>query len=263
MLEDLNNFNWGLLMILVSYSDKFLMKWVCFLIITLATNAFGMTLNYDEQRVFSEIVKDLMDFCPPSECVYVGVGRSPTVVMKVLEEQEGLKPIHLPLTYGRELKSENRDLTTNERKRIYKHFDNFIPTDIDGKKVVLIDYTQTGAGIDLADKHLSEWSRERNLKFSIGQYRMTPDYFELEKNTNRKRVFKLSGRYSEIATNLAKRKYSRFSKYDPFQITTSNNTSDYNPPRLNKQYKSIKVKPKSFKGICIGSILDKFLSSSK
>lgn len=208
----------------------------------------------------------IKEHCPPSECIYVGIGRSPTPVLAILESSASNHVTHLPLTYGREFKDSGRGLTALERERLFQHFDHFMPHKdiLNNKKILLIDFTLSGDGLELSSQHIKEWAKSRSGKFNVSQFAI--DLIGDDDTPSRKYI-SLSDDYKDIADKFVLKKYSEYSKYGQFQVAyqeTNPANFIYSPPQLNPRYDELRLKGSLISSLeipskgnkCITQILD-------
>lgn len=211
------------------------------LYLLLANLSYAYELTSSEYKALKRMTEEIKSYCPPSDCIYIGVGRSPTPLIAILESDNENKTIHLPLTYGREFKDEGRDITPNERKRLFKHFETFIPIDSDFKKkrILLIDFTLTGEGLNSANEHLNEWINSKKLNFNLSQFAI--DLIGDDDTPTRKYI-SLSDDFSEISEQFVLKKYSQYSRYEQFNVSLSDlEDQRYIPPNKNPAYHDLKV----------------------
>jgi len=114
----------------------------------------------NEVRILG-LVEAVEATCPPSKCVYVGLGRSPTPLIAALQAKHGdAAALNLPLSGfhvadpGRVafLEGMRGPLSGSERAALVQHLDHFLGPRIEsarrqGKRLVAIDYADTGATI--------------------------------------------------------------------------------------------------------------------
>lgn len=107
------------------------------------------------------LVDNIKSKCPPSKCIYIGIGRSPTPITTLMRLQPGLNVIDLPLSNFRyvagirsKIPGPSYALTTNQKDILFEHFKNYLPENIKGKTLMLIDYSVSGLSIASASEFI-------------------------------------------------------------------------------------------------------------
>jgi hypothetical protein len=130
-----------------------------------------------------ELTKIILERYPPDEYVYVGMGRSPTPITAMLKTLFGDDAaINVPLSnmatfspnpkqkgvfMGDDGELHSVGPPTRTQERVYNlrhHLDQFIPPDekLGGRKILLIDYANSGDSLVNGDREIREYLRERN-----------------------------------------------------------------------------------------------------
>ncbi|MEO0335664.1 MAG: hypothetical protein AAF202_04690 [Pseudomonadota bacterium] len=99
-----------------------------------------------EFELFDSFAQRILSDYPPSQYFYVGVGRSPAVLMAILASRSPENWANLPASAAKWMtfyKLENPD------SEVVTHFNRFLPTTetLGGRKVLLIDHVQSGLGL--------------------------------------------------------------------------------------------------------------------
>lgn len=100
------------------------------------------------QQATQEILKDI-----GPESVIVGVGRSPTALMAILASIIPRQTFTVPISYFRKLRG---DFSQSEITELNNRFQVFLPPpdELLGKKILVLDYSQSGASLDAFINHL-------------------------------------------------------------------------------------------------------------
>jgi hypothetical protein len=154
---------------LIKYIFYFL--WIFFNLLGHVSAQEWFENNFDE---LARLRDQIFAACPPRECVYVGVGRSPTAVTAFLSAS--LDPsiaknivIDIPLSglqgYGG-IKDQARLDTISSR--FAQVFDTYLPPEkINGKRVVLIDTADSGNTLAAVHDNLSRYTRKKGLQVIV------------------------------------------------------------------------------------------------
>lgn len=109
----------------------------------------------------AKIAVDILKNYPPKDYIYVGLGRSPSPLVAYLKSH-GYDARTLPLgglkLDGKTMKRPMPDLKKAERARLKHLIDQHIPshTGRGGKKILLLDYVQSGEGLRVGKKLVKE-----------------------------------------------------------------------------------------------------------
>lgn len=129
-------------------------------------------------KEISDLVTEITHRFPPDQYYYVGVGRSPTPIIALLQEL-GLDALNLPLTQlnshaanvDRRFPAGFEPLKPREQERLFEHFERFLPTpqQLKGRRILLIDYTINGFGLRNARSYLRLFAEKMrdDLRFKL------------------------------------------------------------------------------------------------
>jgi hypothetical protein len=138
------------------------MKTACFYYLFLVGFLFhticqGMISDHEFRTIY-QISERIKVLCPPSTCVVIGVGRSPTAIMAYLHYAW-----NLPLTnfrYG--VRASNLD--QNELRKLFEHFSIFVPSmeKLNNRSVMLLDFASINGGesIVAASRYIKAYFNE-------------------------------------------------------------------------------------------------------
>lgn len=122
-----------------------------------------------EVESLKSIVSEIVKRFPHDQYLYVGVGRSPTPVIVLLEKMYKNSTLHFPAS---KLKWVRPDFTDAEDNKIYKeHFDKFFNNKQlvkNNKKILLIDLIQSGMGLVHAKKFFEKYAKKDSKILAIG-----------------------------------------------------------------------------------------------
>jgi hypothetical protein len=211
--------------------EPFFIKIVFLLgIVSSSLHAFGareIHLAQLEEPLYQEVrhlTQKVLEICPPQECFYVGVGRSPTPVMALMELLFPENLVTLPLTYfrydypGASHSERGRYfLSKIQEQRLRLHLKRFLPSpeDLKNKKLLLIDFAITGESllsasyfvrkhVDLSALTLAFVSSEDAL--------FDPEAIDVK--------IKLLSDYPELYSSFAMQMFDGLAKYGQYKISS-------------------------------------------
>lgn len=191
------------------------------------------------QRLTAKIQKNY----PPSDYIYVGVGRSPALVTAFLDAL-GSEVINLPLS-NLSNKKEGQSLDYNT---LSKHFESFLLTD-SKKKMLFIDFSTRGRTI-LALEEIIETLRFKGLfnlanKFEFFLMVDQMDYevhvkkaLESSLNSNFS-VYTLSRKPKSLGVALREQHFDNFSMYYQYDVLDAEDRTVYENPLFRHLDKAI------------------------
>ncbi|MBF0106924.1 MAG: FHA domain-containing protein [Deltaproteobacteria bacterium] len=115
------------------------------------------------------VAREILNRYPPEDCVYVSLGRSPAAIAATIAQNERATVVTLPMTSVWEqipadakgsvdpLLYKNLDSSAQENTRRYLA-EHLPPSgELKGRKVVVIDYTTSGAGLAIGADYISSY----------------------------------------------------------------------------------------------------------
>lgn len=119
-------------------------------------------LEQQEWGSIHQISQQILALCPPTTCVVIGVGQSPTPFMAYLQTKQPDYAFSVPLSNFRHgLQSD--ELDQEDLKRLYAHFQQFLPSKntLAQRSVMLLDYVATkGESILAASRYIERYFRD-------------------------------------------------------------------------------------------------------
>lgn len=117
--------------------------------------------------------------CPVSECVIIGLGRSPAPFISELRHGNN-RAYNLPLSQFHFNRFE-QILDSAAIETLYKHFDNSLGdlSSFKGKTILLLDYAQSGESLFSAQQHLDDFFIDRKIKTIIESIAITTTHHEV------------------------------------------------------------------------------------
>lgn len=144
---------------------SFLLKHIVYFL--LANALFGIITPiaaanwYEDVR---DISIDLFKQYPPGEYHYVIIGRSPTPFAMFFENLGLASVSQIPLSGMRRIEyPDSPNFTPKMRKRLHKHLDKYFPSEhrLNGRKVLVLDYSSGSDGFDRTIKHIHDYMQSR------------------------------------------------------------------------------------------------------
>ncbi|MEH2202735.1 MAG: hypothetical protein V7K53_01475 [Nostoc sp.] len=131
-------------------------------------------LSKGEYDQIKELVENIEKQYPPEKYYYIGMGKSPTPIIAFMKAK-GIPASNIPLSKfspkPNNIRKEDRDkyknnekqLTQEQKEELKRHFDNFVPQagKLQGKNILLIDYTQSGRSLIASHAHIVEYLNEK------------------------------------------------------------------------------------------------------
>lgn len=149
--------------------------------------------SYGEERLLQEkdmagfyyVARLLRDQDRNDTFVYVGLGRSPVVLMEFMRKVFTSPAYDLPLsitTTPEDYERGWRDVDCDETMRNF--LDEYLPIDLDQKTIVLIDYVDSGYSLSSAERLLKKYVKQKGFKTDIMIAPLTEIKEFLEKKTS-------------------------------------------------------------------------------
>lgn len=177
--------------------------------------------EYDELRVLSV---DILKRFPPDQYYYLGLGRSPTLVMAFLSEATQGTTANLPLSEVKKvpLQMDRLGIPLEKIKpKLFEHFSRFVPApeSLDGRKILLIDFVDSGDSLALTYEWLREYLAracancgievlglsETGKGYGYKLFRLPATFIELE------------SKYPRLSQKVFNQEYDVFSEYPQFK----------------------------------------------
>jgi len=136
-------------------------------------------IRQDEYAEIRAFCLQVLSRYPIDDCLFIGIGRSPTPMIGFFQEAGAAHAMNLPLSQFRhrpmgravEIDEKKTDryqaLSESAVKALYQHFDRFFLFDAEAwrrKRWVLVDFSQTGDTLVSAFDYLSAYLRHRKTK---------------------------------------------------------------------------------------------------
>jgi hypothetical protein len=115
--------------------------------------------NYSEIR---DLSLSILQRYPPSEYWYVGIGRSPTPIMRFFEEMGVQTVSQMPLSGMSDFPKKGPMSEADQRARLWSHFERWLPSK--AKKILVIDYTAGGGGLTHTKNELEGYFENRRKR---------------------------------------------------------------------------------------------------
>lgn len=239
------------------------------LILFLSNN--GFSANLIDNKTFKEIAKvseEIIENCPPRDCLILGIGRSPTPILAFLEASGNTNVSSIPLTGFRYNPFDETSLLPNEEDELFKHFDRFVKDNIDSKKkIVVVDFSVSGRSAFAATSYLKKYLKEKEHKIKVSPVIVSKESSIFNSSVGRtSKSYKVESfthieleKDSTLGGQMLRSKYDNLSPYGTYEAYGT-----YRPdPIKKKQYLDLveKMKSKISKKKFIGAIcLRRFFS---
>lgn len=217
----------------------------CFICLAIGSHSVWAQIpDYNVSQVIS-IIEEMKKRCPPQECLFVGIGRSPTIFTSAMRLQDGLEVVDIPLTGFRYVAKPEHEiprmtymLGRDKRDILYAHFDNYLPKELTKKKIMLIDFSVSGGSIASASDHMELFLKDyRKLsappELSVfvltgddQQIKYIEELFDYRKITHR-HILGLDSAYPDIYRLLYDQEFDDLARHGSFNIRDYYSVADY------------------------------------
>lgn len=183
--------------------------------------------DYVELR---DLAQRIFKICPPRECLYVGVGQSPTPLLALIEAVTGETTISLPLSDVRQLQSQtDSGVLTAIEQGMRRHLSRYL-NPRETRKILVTDFVATtGASLTFAYSAIKEFLPNNE----VHGFAMTAFGPRDRAEISIQRLESAGIRYRQLSrrlyTRIHERSYrslGRVSKYDVMKLAAL----EYEPP---------------------------------
>ncbi|MFA6003162.1 MAG: hypothetical protein WC881_03755 [Elusimicrobiota bacterium] len=166
-----------------------------------------------EYELFQDMAAEILQRFPPQRYYYVGVGRSPTVLLDILRALDPAIAGQLPA--GKATHARAEYIVGESAQQMQAHLSRFLPDPeaLGGRKLLLIDHVESGLGL----KHVRElvarsWGEDRVESLALVCRKSPNSSMEHIKEQGHQELF-----YDPVAQlkRFASERYDRFSEYTP------------------------------------------------
>jgi hypothetical protein len=136
---------------------------------------FDVDMAIEHYPLTRDVVLAIWENYDPKFHIFIGIGRSPTPIIAFMQAaSQDVVSINLPLKNirGFKLGGVNRlerpqMFNAAAIERLDQHFDHFLPQDLQNKKIIVIDYADTGASLDIASQEIRRYYLQRQPNLNI------------------------------------------------------------------------------------------------
>jgi len=195
------------------------------------------TLTYDYEG-FQKTAQELLEVFPPDKYYYVGVGRSPTMLMSMLEEM-GVKGAEIPLSNVRGYEKIRNEATD---KALKEHLKRYIPSpeELKGRKILMIDFPASGKTFSNVSELLRDAMREAGHKEPPEGLFLGRDPSWSPRETIRIKTHNLVRAVNEIQTGLLQGDFDKLGRYETFDAEKLTGTGNLPAPEENPHYSTFR-----------------------
>jgi hypothetical protein len=215
-------------------------------------------IRQDEYLEIRNLCVQMLSRYRVEDCLFIGIGRSPTPIIGFFQEARAAHARNLPLSQfrhrpvGRAVEIDEKKidryqaLSDGALKALYQHFDRFFLFDAEAwrrKKWVLVDFSQTGDTLVSAFDYLSAYLRHRKTKagcpglemLCLVDPRYDPQKIMGAFGRRPARVWKIDG-YPSLCGGLSMQRYDLASEFGTFVVDDSGRV-----PVRNDAYKRLRA----------------------
>lgn len=179
----------------------------------------------EEFLQFREICQRILALFPADQYLYVGVGQSPTSILRFLEAYHPGSTFDLPFSGAyRGMRIGTSDCAETEKDNLFNHFSRMLPGTIDrqGKKIVMIDYCLRGASLRGAHYAVVKYLQENGIDCEVKALALDGSSDKLETTsleiTNDSMTVIRIRDYGAVSNNWCGQSYDAWSRYGYFHF---------------------------------------------
>lgn len=206
-----------------------------------ASTLFGKSARVDLQLI-SEAYKvslQIAKHCPKKDCLVVGIGRSPTIIIDILDRTKLANSVILPLSNFRYNPHDGDKagdatgmiLTGRQRTNVITYIGERIEQHVlsNIKKVFFIDFSITGKSVFAASEYFKEYTKQKNMNIQteLGIIGDVERFISISKNKKSFKVNKESVKIFPIGDErplyraLSLQVFDSYSKFQELEIKRS------------------------------------------
>jgi hypothetical protein len=173
-----------------------------------------------------KVAAQVTELCPPADCFYIGVGRSPTPIVAMLQAKLGnSSAINLPLSSmegfanGSTMRGSDAPVTLakTEIERLNLHFDHFVPSEsvLKGRRIMLVDFASTGESLNNTRTQLNNYLSANHRSTQVEAAAIPENEISINNLKSMKiNVLKADSRLTE---RLIGHQYKNLAEYEKFE----------------------------------------------
>lgn len=139
---------------------------ILFLLLQALAQGVPPTVTQEQYLGFRQLVFELVHRFPPDKYYYVSIGRTPTPIMRLMQELEIVDQTTVPLSGIRDWET----LALKEKESLLKkRLEQSLPSpsELNGKNIIVIDYLLEGTTLGVSSRYLSALLRERKINAKV------------------------------------------------------------------------------------------------
>jgi hypothetical protein len=188
-------------------------------------------ITYTEFKETQRIAREIRNLYPDRAHIYIGLGRSPTPFMAYLKVLGLRNVFNVPLSSMRSHPNrENMPHASGRRyekalgpalqERLWEHFERFLPPGemLEGRKIVLIDYAQSGASLVSAQQYISEFYARQGFDVEVIALPIVDQAFSNMLVGALTSVPQISVESQALKNNLQNEFYDRLSEFGKYDL---------------------------------------------
>lgn len=203
----------------------------CALVVSISKCITSRISNLEFYQI-QKITLQITNQFPSEEYVYVGLGQSPTPILAYLKASGIEDAVNLPLSDFRSYPGSANmpfpylTLFHSWEDKLFNHFNRFLPskTELRGKKVLIIDYAQTGESLGAAKSYLSNYYESLGLNDLVTAVAITGHSNKLVPDLADEFIITLN-LLSAVKLSMRFESYERFSEFGEFNLVEHSSLS--------------------------------------
>ncbi|MFZ4715835.1 MAG: hypothetical protein ACOYL6_19085 [Bacteriovoracaceae bacterium] len=207
--------------------------------------AQDISISSNEVKYANALAEAMVGRCHHKQCLFVGLGRSPTPISEVMKNMGNVSVMNLPLgsfRYNIEAKGDltiPKDLSAGSpeifgklsdemKEKLYQHFDEIFDLEKINleifDEIVLFDYAQSGSSLFASTGYLKDYLKQKNLKTEVAPvaFASSLDFEKINKVADFYKVENAElvplGTFKRLSSGLENEKYDNFSQYKSFNL---------------------------------------------
>lgn len=187
---------------------------------------FNIKLAMAQYPLVRDTVFEIWERYDPKNHIFVGIGKSPTPIIALMQAiSSEVEALNLPLSNIRGFKPGglNRYNYPQEYNpqlvaRLYQHFDHFLPQQVNGKRIIVIDFADTGETLIRSVEEIRRYYAYNNpsqVKRIIGLGLVDSSRTEERLLSKRYHTLRL---HANLGSAMIYHKYKRLAQYENFDL---------------------------------------------
>jgi hypothetical protein len=157
---------------------------------------------------------EILEKFPPDQYWYVGIGRSPTPVLRFFEELGVSNQTTIPLS---NVSTARQSLGDAFFKRLSEHLSRFLPSayQLADRKLLVIDFQSSGITLELVAESMTHITKDGMSAIKVAVLSI---YNPIYGSSTSKHIQRIPIQDGEVASKFWRSQYQEFAKYGEFDL---------------------------------------------